>query len=420
MKRRLVASVAVGASALLALAGCGSSGASAGSSGGKTTLTMVVPDYGTGPANTTSKYWNQVIAAFEQKYPNIKVTYNIYNWNDIDSKVQTQLQNKQYPDLIEGEAPQEFGQDGIAYPANQIVDATTYSNMLAPFLKADTYNGTVYGLPFTTSSRTLFYNKKIFTQAGISTPPTTWAQLQADALKIKQKTGKIGFGLPLGSEEPEAESLLWFLGNGGGFVDASGKYAINSPQNVQTYQFLNTLVKSGATEPDPGSKDRTPLWQQFANGQIGMINGSPALVPIITSAKTLTPADYGNVTIPGKSGPLQSTLDVGDSFVGLNAHGHQAQIKDFLDFVYQDNWQLQFDKEYDLLPATNSGTTALGSDATLAPFLKLLPTGTIYPPQANWQQVNDQIKTTIGTAIGGDPSKVLGQIQQKATSSSSS
>lgn len=194
MKRRLVASVAVGASALLALAGCGSSSGS-GSSGGKTTLTMVVPDYGTGPANTTSKYWNQVIADFEKQYPNIKVTYNIYNWNDIDSKVQTLLQNKQYPDLIEGESPQEFGQDGIAYPANEIVDSATYDNMLKPFLKADTYKGTVYGVPFTTSSRTFFYNKKIFSQAGISAPPTTWAELQSDALKIKQKTGKIGFGL---------------------------------------------------------------------------------------------------------------------------------------------------------------------------------------------------------------------------------
>jgi len=29
-----------------------------------------------------------------------------------------------------------------------------------------------------------------------------------------------------------------------------------------------------------------------------------------------------------------------------------------------------------------------------------LPEGTIYPAIANWQTVDDQIKTTIGTAIG--------------------
>jgi len=76
---------------------------------------------------------------------------------------------------------------------------------------------------------------------------------------------------------------------------------------------------------------------------------------------------------------------------------------------------LQFDQEYDLLPATTSAITALSSNATFAPFLQRLPTGTLYPATANWQQVDDNIKTTIGTAIGGNPSAVLGAIQQKAT-----
>ena len=417
MKRRFVGGVALGASALLALTACGSSGAS-GSSSGTTTLTMVVPDYGTGPANTTAKYWNTIISAFEKANPKIKVKYQIYNWNDIDSKVQTMLQNKQYPDLIEGEAPLEFAQDGIAYPASQVLDSTTYANMLKPFMTAGSYKGTAYGMPCTTSARAFFYNKQLFAQAGISGPPTTWAQLQTDAAKIHQKTGKIGFGLPLGSEEAEAESLLWFLGNGGGYQNSSGQYDINSPQNIQTFQFLNNLVKAGDTEPGPGSKDRTPLWEQFAQGQIGMINGSPALLPIIQAGGKLTSADYAATAIPGKTGPLSSTLAVCDSFVALNTQKHGAQIKAFLDFVYQDKYQLQFDKEYDLLPATTSAVSALSSDATFAPFLAKLPTGTIYPATANWQQVNDMIKTTMGTAIGGNPAQVLGAIQQKATSGS--
>jgi len=285
-------------------------------------------------------------------------------------------------------------------------------------MTADSYQGTAYGMPFTTSSRAFFYNKKLFAQAGIAAPPTTWAQLQTDAAKIKQKTGKVGFGLPLGSEEAEAESLLWFLGNGGGYQNSSGQYDINSPQNIQTFQFLNTLVKAGDTEPGPGSQDRTPLWEQFAQGQIGMINGSPALIPIIQQGGKLTAADYAATAIPGKNGPLTSTLAVGDSFVALDTQGHASQIKQFLDFVYQDKYQLQFDKEYDLLPATTSAINSLSSDTTFAPFLQRLPSGTLYPATGNWQQVDDDIKTTIGTAIGGNPSAVLGAIQQKATSTS--
>lgn len=52
------------------------------------------------------------------------------------------------------------------------------------FAKQGTYNGVQYGMPFTTSSRTLFYNKKLFAKAKITSPPTTWADISADAAKI--------------------------------------------------------------------------------------------------------------------------------------------------------------------------------------------------------------------------------------------
>jgi hypothetical protein len=68
---------------------------------------------------------------------------------------------------------------------------------------------------------------------------------------------------------------------------------------------------------------------------------------------------------------------VGDSFVALNTQGHASQIKQFLDFVYQDKYQLQFDEEYDLLPATTSAISAPSSNTTFAPSLQRLPTGTL-------------------------------------------
>ena len=97
---------------------------------------------------------------------------------------------------------------------------------IATFSKQFSVDGEQYALPFTTSARALFYNKKAFDAAGISAPPTTWDELEADAQKLKDK-GYIGYALPLGPEEPQAESYLWMLGNGGGW-QADGKYTINS------------------------------------------------------------------------------------------------------------------------------------------------------------------------------------------------
>ncbi len=178
--------------------------------------------------------------------------------------------------------------------------------------------------------------------------------------------------------------------------------------------FLKQLVKSGATEPNPGTKNRTDLWKDFGAGKIGMINGSPALIPIIQQAKVLTDTDWTSVPIAGKAGPLTSTLGVCDNVAAFKPNGHLAQIKKFLDFAYQDKYQTQFDKEYDLLPATVSGSAALASDPVFGPFLKALPNAVQYPSNTSWAQVKTQIQHTIGTAVTGNPQTVLDAIQQTA------
>ena len=394
---------------------CSSSGSSGASSGGTTTLKLVVADYGTGPANASAKYWGTIVTAFEKAHPSIKVDVTSIAWTNFDQQVQTLVQNKQYPDITEGDYFSNYAKDGLLYPASDVL--SNPGNLLSTFKAQGTYNGTQYGLPFTTSSRTLFYNKNLFTQAGITAAPATWADVQADAAKIT-KLGKIGFGLPLGAEEAQAESLLWMLGDGGGYQTA-GKYTINSAPNVAAFTFLKNLVAAGDTEPNPGTVNRTDLWQQFAQGKVGMINGSPALIPIIQSAGVLKSTDWTSVPIAGKTGALTDTLGVCDNVAAFKPNGHQAQIKEFLDFAYQDKYQVAFDKEYDLLPATTTATTALSSDTVFAPFLKALPNSVQYPSDTSWANVKTKIQQTIGTAVTGSPATELSQLQQIATTSAS-
>jgi multiple sugar transport system substrate-binding protein len=300
---------------------------------------------------------------------------------------------------------------------SDVLSQSVISNLIPKFLQDGQYQGTNYGIPFTTSTRAMYYNKKIFAAAGISSPPQTWAQLQTDAAKIKAK-GDIGYGMPLGSEEAQAELLLWFLGNGGGYLNGSGKYAINSPQNIATLSFMKQLAASGDTQPNPGGTDRKTVWADFAQGKIGMVLGSPAVIPIIQQAGVLKPSDYGTADVPGKNGPLTNTLGVHDDIVAFKAGGsaHQAAIKEFLDFVYQDNWQLKFDREYDLLPATQSAADTMGQDQTFSAFLANIKGSVNYPGLANWTSVENMIKTQVGQAITGNPAQVLGAIQQTASS----
>ena len=141
-----------------------------GAAGGNTTLKLVAADYGTGPSNTSQKYWEGIASDFHAANPNITVNVQTINWNDFDNQVKTQVQNKQYPDILEGDFFPDYAQSGLLYPAKDVTSPSTFSNLLPVFAKLNTYNGTQYGMPFTTSARTLFYNKKLFQQAGISLP----------------------------------------------------------------------------------------------------------------------------------------------------------------------------------------------------------------------------------------------------------
>jgi len=421
MKRRLAAAAALGLSAALALSACSSSSktGSSSSSGGQVTLHFFGADYGTaGTSNSTQIYWQDIATAFHKQNPNITVDIQTIDWNDFPAKLHTLLQAKNYPDIIEGDAPQAYAQEGIAYKASDVLSQSTLDNLIPTFAKQGDYQGVEYGIPFTTSTRALYYNTKLFKAAGIASPPTTWAELKTDAAKIAALgNSTIGYGMPLGTEEAQAESFMWMLGAGGGYVNSGGSYTINSAANLTAFNFMNTLVTAGDTEANPGTVNRATLWSDFAAGTVGMVGGSPAVVPIIQTAGKLTSSDWATAPFPGENGVVSNPLGVDDQIVALNVHNDQGAIQSFLNFAYQDTYQAQFDKEYDLLPATTSAADAQESDPIFGPFVKAIPTSSSYPVNANWSDVGTKIKQTIGAAVDGtSPSTVLGQIQQFAQS----
>ena len=418
MKRKLAAVFAGAAAAVLVLSGCGSSGGSS-SGNGNITLKLVGADYGSGPSDSTTAYWQKIADNFHAQNPNITVQVTTINWNDYDTKVKTQLQNKDYPDILQGEFFTDYATDGLTAPVSDFVSNPAMG--IATFKDQFSVNGTQYALPFTTSARAMFYNKKAFADAGIANPPSTWAELQTDAQALKAK-GYIGFALPLGPEEAQAESYLWMLGNGGGWQDASGKYAINSPQNIETFQFLKSLVAAGLTEPNPATYNRTAnSAADFSAGKVGMEFNGPFLTATIATAGKLSTSDYAAAPIPGKAGPVQKTLGVADAIQVFKSSdsAKMAAIKKFMDFALNDTNQLAFAKEYALLPGTQSAAASLDNDPVLGAFVKTLPNTVLYPSDANWTAtVLPAIKQSIGTAVTGDPAKVLGDLQNKATSGS--
>ena len=403
-------SIATGAAALAALSvltGCGSSSNGASNS---TTLTFFGADYGTGPANSTSKYWNAIAAAFHKANPSITVNVQTVDWTDFPNKVQTLVQNKQFPDILEGDAAPQFAQSHLLYPDGQVLGASVMANLIPTFLKDGQYQGTDYGIPFTTSTRALYYNKKIFTAAGIAAPPETWAELQSDAAKIKaQGLHRLRHAARQRGGAGRVAAVV--PGQRRRLPEQRGKYDIDAPQNVATLKFMAGMVKAGDTQPSPGTTDRKDVWAQFAAGRIGMVLGSPAVIPIIQAAGVLQAADYATADVPGKTGPLSPRSGVHDDIVAFNTGGTQRPRS-------RSSWTSPT-RTSTSCSSTTSTTCCRRRPARRArswpatrcsrAFLKNIPESVNYPRWPTGPTVQDQIQTTIGQAVTGNPQTILGR-----------
>ncbi|CAM5366802.1 extracellular solute-binding protein [Leifsonia shinshuensis] len=403
------AAVATATVATLTLASCGFSNGSGGSAGGSTQLNLMVASY----SDNTKAEWQGIIKDFEAANKGTTVNLDVESWTDINNVIKTRIQAGKQPDILNIDAFAGFAADNLLYPAKDIVSAKTLDDFQPAFNTNASIDGTQWGLPFIASARALFYNKDDFAKAGITDPPKTWADFEADAVKLKA-AGVTPYGMPLGSEEAQAETAIWFYGAGGGYGDAK-KLTIDSAENVTGATEMQKIITQGLTEANPGSTNRTPLMNVFIQGQLGMQIGLP---PIVGQIKDKNPSlKYGIAPIPTKDGS-PFTLGVADHLMAFkNKTDKKDAIKKFLDYFYTPAVYTKWVGQEGFLPTTKSGADQMGSDATIKPFLDLLPNAKFYPStNPNWSAAQGAIQSQIGQlGQGANPSDLLKSIQAKAS-----
>ncbi|MFC8099748.1 ABC transporter substrate-binding protein [Streptomyces sp. NPDC057363] len=394
------------------LGGCGLTGDS-----GEVTLKLVAADYGDSKANSSQTYWDELARAYEATHPDVHVDVTVHSWNDVDRKVREMVEAGDAPDMAQIGAYSDYADRDLLYQAGDLLSIPVQANYVSQLAGAGQVNGAQYGLPFAASTRVLFYNKTLFDKADL-TPPKTWDDLADAAGKLEAEGVKYPYALPLGPEEAPAETMQWMLSGGGGYTDDVGTYSLDSPQNVTTFTWLKEeLVEKGLTGPvAPGQLDRADAFAAFANGDVGMLNGHPTLMKMASDKGV----KYGMVTTPGVDGASRSTLGVTDWMTAFKENGHQEEIGDFLDFVYNDENVLDFSRRYNLLPVTTSASQIMSTapeDKDLRPFLNELLLSELYPVgKTSWASVSADVKKRIGQAVapGGSTEEVLGQIQATA------
>jgi len=183
---------------------------SACSGGGATTAPSVASPTETPPAATeaatptsaapvTIEWWHitkddpgkslfQGIAdAYTAANPNVTINITVLENEAFKTKLATQMQSGDPPDLF-----QSWGGGTMAAQADAgllkdiTADVASWKDTINPgALSIYQYNGKQYGIPWDMGMIGFWYNKKLFGQAGISAPPTTWDELLSDMSKLK-------------------------------------------------------------------------------------------------------------------------------------------------------------------------------------------------------------------------------------------
>ena len=405
-----IAATAVLAALSLASCGFGGGNAGGGSDGSGTSIDLLVPSY----SDNTQGLWESVITDFKTANSDITVNLEVQSWDNLNDVITTKVQGDQAPDIMNGGPFAGFAADDLLYPMEDVMSADTLSDFQDSFADGASVDGVQYGAPLIASARALFVNEDLLAQAGVAAAPTTWDELLDAAKKISAIGGGVaGYGMPLGSEEAQAESAIWFYGAGGGFGDAS-EITIDTPENLEAAEFIQTMVTEGATQADAGATDRSPLMDVFVQGKIGMIIGLPPTVGQIAEGNPAL--NYSVNPIPTMDG-APFTLGVADHLMAFkNDDSKKEAITKFLDFLFSADQYVNWVTTEKFLPTTKSGADVMADDAELKPFIEALPDAQFYPnTNPNWSATDAAFKSLIGQlAQGKNAAEVLAEIQAKA------
>ncbi|MFE6699675.1 extracellular solute-binding protein [Streptomyces sp. NPDC057718] len=374
MRRGITATALVAALALAATA-CGSDDETGSKSSGE--LSGTVTWWDTSSVGSEDKVFKKLAEGFEKKHPKVDVKYVNVPFGEAQNKFKNAAQaGDGAPDVIRSEVAwtPDFANLGYLAPLDGTAALKNQDDFLKQAVASTKYEDKTYAVPQVIDSMGVFYNKKMFKEAGVEAPASL-DDLKTVAKKIKDKTGKTG--LYLRGDDPYY-FLSFLYGEGGDMVDAGSKsVTIDKPEGVKAFKAVKELVDDGTAKTD-ASDGWENMMQAFKNGDVAMmINGPWAVADTLTGSQFTDKDNLGVAPVPA-----------GSAAQGAPQGGHNLA-------VYAGS------KNLDASYAFVEYMTSVDSQATAAGELNLLPTRT--SAYAKKEAVDSEIvgffKPVVETAV---------------------
>ncbi|MFG3340484.1 ABC transporter substrate-binding protein [Glycomyces sp. NPDC048151] len=344
---------AAAAAAALLVAGCGD-GRPPG--GGSDEVVLEGVDDG-----TTLTMWTRaateaqsqaLVDAYNESHEN-QIELTVIPTDDYQTRVGTAAGNGELPDLFALDvvfAPN-FTTSGAYLDITDRIDSLEFKDALAPsHIDVGTVDGAKYLVPHTLDLSVLFYNKDLYTQAGLDPeqPPTTLAEFAEQARAVDALGGDVS-GTFFGGNCGGCFVFTWWptlWAEGVEVMNEEGTESLlASPEAQQLYATYRSLVEDDVVAPGHNEETGATWVSLFPEGNIGVM-------PMPSTMLGLMPEDMniGVAPIPGLTGG-QSTFVGGDS-IGISANSENPnQAWDFL------RWSLEEEQQVGLL-ASNGDVMA--------------------------------------------------------------
>jgi ABC-type glycerol-3-phosphate transport system substrate-binding protein len=298
-KSVLVAFLAAG---LALTAGCSSSSSSKGGAGSATQLTYLTFE----TPSLTASFWDTSIANAQAKVPGLTIKKLVAPSTDRDAYAKQLQASGQFPDLLESITPSTFVGAGLLTPYDQ---SWVNANFLLP--QGNALKGKVY-IPPTNSQiiPEVFYNKKMFAQAGITELPKTWADFMALCAKVKaagMTPIELGGGDPFSASMPLSGILSAdVLGKDPNWLQEryAGKVKFTDANVVTAANKYRDMVTKGYFEDGALGVKYADSITQFTGGKTAMYMMGSWFLGSIPKADAdnygafLVPTDDGSTVVP--------------------------------------------------------------------------------------------------------------------------
>ncbi len=340
MKKRTVFFVMVALAALVLTFGCSKAEETAEAG----PVTIKVANYALLEAGYES-FWNGVKEDFEAANPDITIEWITAPYGEIVNQVINMAGGGDKVDAVYGEIGWVPGlaDSGLAAPMTDFFTDEYLEDFYPDVLNAHSIDGDVYGMPLYISPYVLYYNKDLFTKAGLDpeNPPTTYDEMLVAAEALSKLTDANGnkvyaFGQTTGSVPVSGSSLTGMIFNfDGTILDAEGNLSVDNEGFKQAFEMVKLLDDNGYNPQNAKLKDLRNL---FALGQLAMyydqswgFNGIQAINP---EAKNFTASA---APLAGGNGSGQSVLQSHCMILVNNGDARVQATAAFIEFLITED-----------------------------------------------------------------------------------